>query len=503
MVDTSESNWDITVNDEGKVIYTNRTTGISQEEAPYESHLKQWRNADPEIWSERRQTSIKRATVHPRPRCFFDINFGDHVGGRVTIELFADLAPLAAYNFLMLCTGELPNYGKQPLKYQGSIFHRILPSVGAMGGDIVQGLGYCGGFSIYGAPFDDENLEMSTNKEGLLISISDLPNMNLSQFLITTGPCPQFYGKNTVFGHVIKGMSVIRSACAYVNDAQGIPSEIISISRSGELPPGPIPADFTLPVMPCERENPNVPVAPKAITGSHVVIGAKEAFMKEANIIENMENGVKRKAEDSHGDDGKRKDISDNDIPIDNEAKEKGEEENNNNNNDNNNNENETNNNENETNNNNVQDGNSIPADANASYYPYNYAYASGYTNNMDPNAYNYNYWSYYGYNNNDNNNNVADYSVQGTFNAKTGQFIGSGEGSYWQRKGLSDDKDARFLSYFMDPTALQVTETKKKENKLPSGFKNWKEYGQFKKQQKRDKQIKEMLKDPTQDKDE
>lgn len=32
------------------------------------------------------------ATVH-RPRCFLDINIGEHPAGRLTVELFADKTP--------------------------------------------------------------------------------------------------------------------------------------------------------------------------------------------------------------------------------------------------------------------------------------------------------------------------------------------------------------------------------------------------------------------------
>ena len=46
------------------------------------------------------------------------------------------MAPLTAYNFYCLCTGEFPPIDGQELKLKGSYFYSSNPSVGLMGGDI-------------------------------------------------------------------------------------------------------------------------------------------------------------------------------------------------------------------------------------------------------------------------------------------------------------------------------------------------------------------------------
>lgn len=96
------------------------------------------------------------------------------------------MAPLTAYNFYCLCTGEFPPIDGQELKLKGSYFYSSNPSVGLMGGDITSGDGRVGaavsragkgGMSIYGAPFEDENLNKLLDRAGLLVSLNDGPNL--------------------------------------------------------------------------------------------------------------------------------------------------------------------------------------------------------------------------------------------------------------------------------------------------------------------------------------
>ena len=80
--------------------------------------------------------------------------------GRIIIELFARHAPRTSENFRSLCTGErgVGKYSKMPLHYKGVPFHRVIPGFMIQGGDIVKGSGL-GGECIWGAQFDDENLD--------------------------------------------------------------------------------------------------------------------------------------------------------------------------------------------------------------------------------------------------------------------------------------------------------------------------------------------------------
>ncbi|KAH3679018.1 hypothetical protein WICMUC_001213 [Wickerhamomyces mucosus] len=117
--------------------------------------------------------------------------------------------------------------------YQGSPFHRVIPSFMLQGGDITHGNGY-GGQSIYGDRFPDENFIKKHTKPGLLSMANAGPNTNGSQFFITTVPCPWLDGKHTVFGEVTKGYDVVKSIEAY-GTPNGRTRATITIEESGEI----------------------------------------------------------------------------------------------------------------------------------------------------------------------------------------------------------------------------------------------------------------------------
>ena len=73
------------------------------------------------------------------------------------------------------------------LNFLGSVFHRIVPSFGCMGGDFTMSNG-TGGDSIYGHMFDDENFDAKHDAKGILSMANSGPNTNGSQFVICTQP---------------------------------------------------------------------------------------------------------------------------------------------------------------------------------------------------------------------------------------------------------------------------------------------------------------------------
>lgn len=103
-----------------------------------------------------------------RSRVFFDVTIGKRPAGRVTFELYDDVVPKTAENFRALCTGE-KGVGKAgvPLHFKGSQFHRVIKQFMVQGGDFTAGDG-TGGESIYGAKFEDENLELKHDRPFLL-----------------------------------------------------------------------------------------------------------------------------------------------------------------------------------------------------------------------------------------------------------------------------------------------------------------------------------------------
>lgn len=118
--------------------------------------------------------------------------------GDVTIELFADKAPVTVNSFVFLAR---EGY------YDGTTFHRVIEDFMAQGGD-VTGTGRGGP----GYQFEDEfDPDLKHDKEGTLSMANAGPGTNGSQFFITFGPTPWLDGKHTVFGRVVDGMDVVKS----------------------------------------------------------------------------------------------------------------------------------------------------------------------------------------------------------------------------------------------------------------------------------------------------
>ncbi|KAF8510949.1 cyclophilin-like domain-containing protein [Hysterangium stoloniferum] len=171
------------------------------------------------------------------PRVFFDFAIDSTPVGRVIFELFADTAPKTSENFRALCTGEKGVSAKSqlPLYYKNSIIHRSIAGFMVQGGDFTKRNGL-GGESIYGGPFEDEDLERPVDSEGLLVMANRGPNTNGSQFLITLQPCPHLDGKHCVFGRILKGFDeVVQKLAAIPTDEKDRPSRPVVIVSCGEL----------------------------------------------------------------------------------------------------------------------------------------------------------------------------------------------------------------------------------------------------------------------------
>lgn len=109
--------------------------------------------------------------------------------GKIELELYPDIAPLAVENF----TTHIENG-----YYNGIAFHRIIKDFMIQGGDPTES--GRGGESIWKKPFKDEYKNKTFDKPGVLAMANAGPGTNGSQFFITTAKTPWLNGRHTIFG---------------------------------------------------------------------------------------------------------------------------------------------------------------------------------------------------------------------------------------------------------------------------------------------------------------
>lgn len=132
--------------------------------------------------------------------------------GDMTLELFADKAPMAVNNFVFLAREGW---------YDGVSFHRVLPKFMAQTGDPTgTGLGGPG----YG--FENEVSDLQFDGPGVVGMANAGPGSNGSQFFITYAAAPHLDGDFTIFGRLISGMDTLEKLTPR------------DPSISGSLPPG-------------------------------------------------------------------------------------------------------------------------------------------------------------------------------------------------------------------------------------------------------------------------
>ena len=128
-------------------------------------------------------------------------------GGRMSGELYPDIAPESVGNFVALANSGF---------YDGLIFHRVIPGFMIQGGD-PQGTGMGGpGYAIKGEfarnGFRQNNLR---HTRGVLsMARSMMPNSAGSQFFIMHADAPHLDGDYAAFGKVTEGLDVVDAIAA-------------------------------------------------------------------------------------------------------------------------------------------------------------------------------------------------------------------------------------------------------------------------------------------------
>ena len=133
------------------------------------------------------------ARAGERPVAVFETSMGTF-----RIELFTDLAPKTAQNFI-----DLANKGF----YDGVIFHRVIDGFMIQGGD-PKGTGTGGpGYTIP----DEFGPGLKHDKPGILSMANAGPDTGGSQFFVTLVPTPWLDGKHAIFGQEVSGMEVVEA----------------------------------------------------------------------------------------------------------------------------------------------------------------------------------------------------------------------------------------------------------------------------------------------------
>jgi len=116
--------------------------------------------------------------------------------GTIEAEMFVDLAPKTAGNFM-----ELVKKGF----YDGVIFHRVIDGFMIQGGD-PTGTGRGGpGYQIK----DEFGQGLAHVQAGIFSMANAGPNTGGSQFFITLAATPWLDGKHAIFGRVTAGLDVV------------------------------------------------------------------------------------------------------------------------------------------------------------------------------------------------------------------------------------------------------------------------------------------------------
>lgn len=138
--------------------------------------------------------------------------------GDFEIELAEDKAPKTTKNFIDLAEKGF---------YDGLIFHRVIEGFMIQGG-CPNGTGTGGpGYHIE----DEFHKDLRHSGPGVLSMANAGPNTGGSQFFITLDKTPWLDGHHAVFGHVVKGMDVVKKIGSTPTDMRDRPIEPVVMKK--------------------------------------------------------------------------------------------------------------------------------------------------------------------------------------------------------------------------------------------------------------------------------
>ncbi|XP_075216152.1 peptidyl-prolyl cis-trans isomerase A-like [Lycorma delicatula] len=159
-----------------------------------------------------------------RKTCYLEIEVDKWAAGRLEIELYCDIVPVTAQNFLAICESNTE------ITYAKTTFFRIVPGLFCLGGDVVNNSG-TGGCTIDGSSFPDENHILLHNGPGVVSMYKRKPNQNDSQFLITFRKLSSLDEKYVVIGRT-KSMRVL-GIIEEFGTSSGKPKRRVNVVKCG------------------------------------------------------------------------------------------------------------------------------------------------------------------------------------------------------------------------------------------------------------------------------
>ena len=159
----------------------------------------------------------------------------DTTAGKLRCTLFERETPITVANFIDLATGKKD--WKNPVSgatkhntplYDGTIFHRVIPSFMIQGGDPAGN-----GTGDPGYKFQDEFVDtLKFDRPGRLAMANSGPSTNGSQFFITEGLTAHLNGRHTIFGQCDDAsVALVKKIARVPRDPQDRPFQPIRITH--------------------------------------------------------------------------------------------------------------------------------------------------------------------------------------------------------------------------------------------------------------------------------